>query len=264
MPETPRTTPTLAVAVIVKNEADNLSACLKTVEGWVDEIIILDSGSTDETEEVARQFTDRFFVNAQWPGFGPQRRMAQSHVQSDFVLWLDADERVTPELRASIQAAVAANAPAKVFRISRLSWVFGRYIRHCGWYPDRVVRLYPTGLTGYDDSLVHEKVEVTDDMTVEDLSGDAIHYTYKDLHHYLVKSAGYAKAWADQRKARGKKGSISQGILHALGCFLKMYVLKVGFLDGKQGFLLSLLSAHSTFVKYAHLWIMRQNQMPMD
>jgi len=228
-------------------------ACLKTVEGWVDEIVILDSGSTDATEHVAKEFTDKFFVNETWPGFGPQRRIAQQHVTSDFVLWLDADERVTAELRASIEEAVTANHPSTVFRISRLTWVFGRYIRHCGWYPDRVVRLYPTKLTHYDDSLVHEKVEVTDEMSVENLSGDAIHYTYKDLHHYLVKSAGYAKAWAEQRKSRGKKSSIGQGIFHAIGCFLKMYILKVGFLDGKQGFLLSLLSAHSTFVKYAHL-----------
>ncbi|VVS90567.1 glycosyltransferase family 2 protein [Desulfoluna spongiiphila] len=264
MPEQSRTTPTLAVAVIVKNEADNLCACLKTVEGWVDEIVILDSGSTDATEDVARQFTDKFYVHDTWPGFGPQRRIAQQHVSSDFILWLDADERVTPELRASIEGAVAANAPSTVYRISRLSWVFGRYIRHCGWYPDRVVRLYPTKLTRYDDSLVHEKVEVTEEMNVENLAGDAIHYTYKDLHHYLVKSAGYAKAWADQRNARGKKTSIGQGIFHALGCFLKMYILKVGFLDGRQGFLLSLLSAHSTFVKYADLWIMTKTERPRD
>lgn len=91
-------------------------------------------------------------------------------------------------------------------------------------------------------------------MKVETLAGDAIHYTYNDVHHYLVKSAGYAKAWADQRQAKGKKASLSQGIVHAVGCFLKMYLLKRGFLDGKQGFLIALLSAHSTFVKYADLW----------
>ncbi|WP_300668852.1 glycosyltransferase family 2 protein [Desulfoluna sp.] len=264
MVEPQREKPTLTVAVIVKNEADNLKACLETVHGWVDEIVILDSGSTDATEQVARQFTDHFFVNETWPGFGPQRQLAQQHVTSDFVLWLDADERVTPELRTSIEEAVAADNPLAVYRISRLSWVFGRYIRHCGWYPDRVVRLYPTRLTHYDDSLVHEKVETTDTMSVEDLEGDAIHYTYNDLHHYLVKSAGYAKAWSEQREKKGKKGSISQGINHAIGCFLKMYILKAGFLDGKQGFLLSLLSAHSTFVKYADLWITTGTETPRE
>lgn len=249
------TKPTLAVALIVKNEAQHLKSCLDTVHDWVDEIVVMDSGSTDNTEEIARAYTDKFIVNDTWPGFGPQRRLAQSHIKSDYVLWLDADERVTPELKESILAAVSANKPNVLYSFSRLSWVFGRYIRHCGWYPDRVLRLYPTKLTQYNDSLVHEKVETSADMKVEKLTGDAIHYTYNDMNHYLVKSAGYAKAWAEQRDKRGKRSSISQGILHALGCFLKMYVLKAGFLDGKQGFLLSLLSAHSTFVKYADLWI---------
>lgn len=256
--------PTLAVALIVKNEAKNLDACLKTVAQWVDEIVILDSGSTDETKEVALKYTDKFFVNADWPGFGPQRRLAQEYVDSDFVLWLDADERITPELQKSIEQAVKENKPNTLYKICRLSWVFGRYIRHCGWYPDRVVRLYPTKLTQYDDSLVHEKVITTKEMQIENLQGDAIHYTYNDLQHYLVKSAGYAAAWAEQREKRGKTSSISQGIIHAFACFLKMYVIKAGFLDGKQGFLLSLLSAHSTFVKYADLWIKTSTEQPKD
>ncbi|EOW9199393.1 glycosyltransferase family 2 protein [Vibrio cholerae] len=246
--------PTLAVALIVKNEARHLDKCLQTVHDWVDEIVVLDSGSHDETEQVARRYTEKFYVNAKWPGFGPQRQLAQSYVQSDYVLWLDADERVTPELKQSILQAVAANKPDTLYQFARLSWVFGRFIRHSGWYPDRVLRLYPTQLTRYNDSLVHEKVHVEPSMKVETLAGDAIHYTYNDVHHYLVKSAGYAKAWADQRQAKGKKASLSQGIVHAVGCFLKMYLLKRGFLDGKQGFLIALLSAHSTFVKYADLW----------
>lgn len=246
--------PTLAVALIVKNEALHLDKCLQTVHDWVDEIVVLDSGSSDETEQVARRYTEKFYVNAQWPGFGPQRQLAQSYVQSDYVLWLDADERVTPELKQSILQAVATNRPDTLYQFARLSWVFGRFIRHSGWYPDRVLRLYPTQLTRYNDALVHEKVQVEPHMKVETLVGDAIHYTYNDVHHYLVKSAGYAKAWADQRQAKGKQASLSQGIVHAVGCFLKMYLLKRGFLDGKQGFLIALLSAHSTFVKYADLW----------
>lgn len=260
----PTPKPTLAVALIVKNEAKNLKACLETVKDWVDEIVILDSGSNDETEQVARQYTDKFFVNEAWPGFGPQRRLAQSYVESDFVLWLDADERVTPELKQSIETTLLAPQENTAYTISRLSWVFGRYIRHCGWYPDRVVRLYPTKLTQYNDALVHEKVELSKDIAVKPLQGDAIHYTYNDLHHYLVKSAGYAKAWAEQREKRGKKSSISQGIVHALACFIKMYIIKAGFLDGKQGFLLSLLSAHSTFVKYADLWIKTSTEPAKD
>lgn len=258
------TKPTLAVAIIAKNEALHLKACLDTVKDWVDEIVVLDSGSTDNTEEIARSFTDKFYVNGNWPGFGPQRQLAQSYVESDYVLWLDADERVTPELKESIIEAVSKNQPNLIYQFPRLSWVFGRYIRHCGWYPDKVIRLYPTKLTQYNDALVHEKVEVTSSMQVQILKGDAIHYTYNDINHYLVKSAGYAKAWAEQREKKGKSSSISQGMLHALGCFLKMYVFKAGFLDGKQGFLLSVLSAHSTFVKYADLWVRTSTDTPKN
>lgn len=253
--------PTLAAVLIVKNEAENLADCLATLD-WVDEIVVLDSGSTDSTREVAEAAGARFFVNADWPGFGRQRQLAQAHVQSDWVLWIDADERVTPELRASIEATLANPASDTVYSIPRLSWVFGRFIRHCGWYPDRVLRLYPKALTGYNDALVHEKVELGSNIKTARLSGDLLHYTYRDLQHYLVKSAGYAAAWAEQREKRGKKGSLTQGILHGVGCFLKMYLLRAGFLDGKQGLLLSLLSAHSTFVKYADLWIRTDTRGP--
>ncbi|WP_338165852.1 glycosyltransferase family 2 protein [Vibrio sp. 10N] len=256
------TKPTLAVALIVKNESKHLRACLETVQGWVDEIVVLDSGSSDDTQAIAEEMGAKFYTNSEWPGFGRQRQIAQSHVQSDFVFWLDADERVTPELKASILDAVSKNAPTTIYQFARLSWVFGRFIKHCGWYPDKVLRLYPTKLTQYNDSLVHEKVETDKSMTIETLTGDLIHYTYDDIHHYLVKSAGYAKAWAEQREKRGKKSSISQGILHAVACFVKMYIVKAGFLDGKQGLLLCLLSAHSTFVKYADLWVRTSTEPP--
>jgi (heptosyl)LPS beta-1,4-glucosyltransferase len=254
------TKPTLAVALIVKNESKHLRACLETVHGWVDEMVVLDSGSSDETKVIAEEMGAKFYTNSEWPGFGRQRQIAQSHVQSDFVFWLDADERVTPELKASILDAVSENSPTTIYQFARLSWVFGRFIKHCGWYPDKVLRLYPTKLTQYNDSLVHEKVETDKSMAIETLKGDLIHYTYDDIHHYLVKSAGYAKAWAEQREKRGKKSSISQGILHAIACFVKMYIVKAGFLDGKQGLLLCLLSAHSTFVKYADLWVRTSTQ----
>ncbi|WP_288063327.1 glycosyltransferase family 2 protein [Rodentibacter caecimuris] len=251
--------PTISVAMIVKNEAQDLALCLDTVKDWVDEIVILDSGSTDNTKEIALNYEAKFYENTDWPGFGKQRQIAQQYVTSDYVLWLDADERVTPKLRQSIQRAVQQNLENTVFEIPRISEVFGRKIRHSGWYPDYVVRLYRTHYAGYNDSLVHEKVCYPNNTRVERLAGDLEHFTYKNLHHYLVKSAGYAKAWADQRQAKGKKATLWQGVAHGLSCFIKMYILKAGFLDGKQGFLLAALSAHSTFVKYADLWEREQH-----
>ncbi|OOF36590.1 glycosyltransferase family 2 protein [Rodentibacter heidelbergensis] len=251
--------PTISVAMIVKNEEKDLALCLDTVKDWVDEIVILDSGSTDNTKAIALNYGAKFYENTHWQGFGKQRQIAQQYVTSDYVLWLDADERVSPTLQASIQQAVSQNAENTVFKLPRVSEVFGREIRHSGWYPDYVVRLYRTDYAGYDDSLVHEKVIYPSHTRVEKLKGDLQHFTYKSIYHYLVKSAGYAKAWADQRQAKGKKATLWQGTSHAIGCFVKMYILKAGFLDGKQGFLLAVLSAHSTFVKYAELWEREQH-----
>lgn len=253
--------PTITIALIVKNEAENLAQCLKNLN-WANEIVILDSGSTDDTQKIAEQFGAHFFINQPWPGFGKQRQIAQSYATCDWIFWIDADERITPELQQQILSTIKENRQNTVYSVPRLSWVFGRFIRHCGWYPDRVLRLYPTHLTHYDDSLVHEKVVINEGIKVKKLSGDLLHYTYRDLEHYLVKSAGYASAWSEQRLKQGKSASIFQGVTHALSCFLKMYVLKAGFLDGKQGFLLSVLSAHSTFVKYADLWIKTKTVPP--
>lgn len=246
--------PTISVAMIVKNESQDLAKCLETVKDWVNEIVILDSGSTDNTKEIALSYGAKFYENTDWPGFGKQRQLAQQYVTSDYVLWLDADERVTPALRDAILKAVEQDRANTVYQLPRVSEVFGRAIRHSGWYPDYVVRLYRTNYAQYGDELVHEKVHYPAGTKVEKLTGDLEHFTYKSIHHYLVKSAGYGKAWADQRQAKGKKATLFQGVTHALSCFLKMYVFRAGFLDGKQGFLLAVLSAHSTFVKYADLW----------
>ena len=246
---------TIAVAMIVKNEADQLGACLESVAHWVDEIVILDSGSHDGTEAIARQFTDKFYVNKEWPGFGPQRRLAQSHVVSDYILWLDADERVTPELKNSILSVLSHPQENRVYAVPRLSWAFGRYIRHSGWYPGYVARLYPCCLTQYDTALVHEKVEIPSGVTVERLKGDLLHFTFTSLGQYLAKSAMYAESWAKQGENEGKKGGVGLGILHAMGRFFKMYVLKAGFMDGRQGIVLAWLAANSVFAKYVELWV---------
>lgn len=247
----------LSVVMIVKNEAANLAACLETA-AWADEIVVLDSGSSDETETIARRYTDKFFVASDWPGYGPQRQRAQSHATGDWILMLDADERITPELRAEIEKIVRDDYRDAVYAVPRLSWVFGRFIRHSGWYPDYVTRLYPRERASYGEERVHEKLHYSGELREEKLTGDLLHYTYRDLNHYLVKSAHYAEAWAQQRYEKGKKASLLQAFIHGVGCFVKMYLVRGGFLDGRQGLLLALLSAHSTFVKYADLWVRYQ------
>ncbi len=247
---------TIGVLMIVKNEEQHLAACLDTVKDWVDEIVIVDSGSTDNTAEIAARYTDKFYVHPQWPGFGKQRQLAQSYMKSTWVLALDADERVTDELKKNILNAVKKDSKSTAFKINRLSAAFGKFIKHSGWSPDWVLRLYRNDEAQYNDALVHEKVEVQG-LKVKKLKGHLLHYTYDDLHHYINKTTGYIKAWSDQREGK-KKAGLTTALLHAFASFFKMYFLKLGFLDGKHGFILAWLSTHSTFVKYIDLWLREQ------
>lgn len=245
----------LSAVIITKNESQHIAQCLDTL-GWVDEIIILDSGSTDETVDIAKSYGARVEQQPDWKGFGLQRQRAQELATSEWILMIDADERVTPELATSIKSLIQGKHV--IGSISRLSWCFGSYIRHSGWYPDRVERLFPRLEAGYNDALVHEKIQNPNNLPIRKLEGDLLHFTYDNMRHYLTKSAHYAELWANQKQERQKKTSLSSAILHGIGCFLRMYILKAGFLDGKQGLLLALLSAHSTFVKYADLWLRSQ------
>lgn len=248
---------TLSAVLIVKDEENTLPDCLDKLS-WADEIVIVDAGSSDRTLDIAKKYTDKIFVESDWQGYGIQRQRAQSYATSDWVVMIDADEHVASELKTSIQSVVQGNDQTKVYSLPRLSWVFGRFIRHSGWYPDYVIRLYPRNNARYGDEKVHEKLHFGNDMQMVKLTGDLLHYTYRDLEHYLVKSASYAAAWAEQRQAKGKRGSLFQGFWHGVACFLRMYIFRLGFLDGRQGLLLAILSAHSTFVKYADLWVKQQ------
>ena len=246
--------PTLAAVLIVKNEAETLADCLSNLF-WCDEIVVVDAGSEDDTVDIARQYTNHVYLEPDWQGFGIQRQRAQNRTQADWVFMIDADERVTDSLKQNIQKVVAENNQNTVYALPRLSSVFGKFIRHSGWYPDYVIRLYPRTRAAYSDQRVHEKLNFDNTMQLRRLKGDLLHYTYRDLEHYLVKSAQYAKEWAAQRASQGKSSSLSKGVLHGISCFIKMYILNAGFMDGRHGLLLALLSAHSTFAKYADLWI---------
>lgn len=245
----------LSAVIIAKNEASHLSQCLDTLT-WVDEIIVLDSGSSDETCDIARRYGAHVETRVDWQGFGVQRQRAQALANCDWIFMIDADERVSPELQQSIQTLIQGEKA--IGRIPRLSWCFGDFIRHSGWYPDHIDRIYPREAAGYNDNLVHEKLQNPNNLPIKTLEGDLLHFTYDSMRHYLVKSAHYAELWAEGRQAKGKKASLSNAFLHGVGCFLRMYLLKAGFLDGRQGLLLAVLSAHSTFVKYADLWVRNQ------
>ena len=247
----------LSVVMIVKNEAELLADCLSSVS-WADEIILLDSGSQDATLEIARQYGAKVFQSQGWAGYGPQRQQAQSYASGEMILMIDADERVTPALRASIeQVLLAPPQPDVVYSLGRLNLFLGRFMRHSGWYPDRVVRLYPRRYR-YNDHQVHESLE-TNQARIVALTGDLAHLTCRDFSAFQRKQLAYAEAWARQRHQQGKRCGIFSVFSHTLGAFCKTLLLRAGFLDGCQGWLLAVVNAQYTFNKYAALWALGQS-----
>ncbi|SDX34531.1 glycosyltransferase family 2 protein [Marinobacter mobilis] len=243
----------LSAVLIAKNAGPDFKRCLDSLQ-FADEIVVLDSGSTDDTVRLAEEAGATVVSSEGWPGFGPQRQRAQNHAQGEWVFWVDTDEVVSEELAQSVLKAVSAAPANTVFQLNRLSWFFGRFIRHSGWYPDRIVRLYRRAEYGYDDALVHEKV-ACEGAHVETLAGDLLHYTATDFSDYMSKSVRYSDAWAEGRARKGKKASLGSAVSHSVGAFLRKYLLQLGFLDGRHGFLLAVFTAHYVFNKYAALWI---------
>lgn len=247
--------PTLTLAMIVQNEGKHLDACLQSVADLVNEIIIVDSGSTDNTAEIATKYGARFYTHTDWQGFGKQRQIAQQYATSDYILWLDADERLTSELRAEIKQILRQNVGNVAYQINRLNYAFGQPMYHC-WYPDYVLRLYPRALGQYGADRVHESVVLQANVLVQRLSGHLLHYTYDNLGQYLEKSVKYSEAWA--RQHRHKRVNLWVGCLKAIWAFMRFYVIKRGFLDGRAGFIVAVVSANYTFNKYASVWVQQQ------
>ncbi|AKG68959.1 lipopolysaccharide biosynthesis protein [Serratia fonticola] len=247
----------LSVVMIAKNEAELLSECLQSV-AWADEIIVLDSGSTDGSIALAESLGAKVFTHTDWQGFGKQRQKAQSYATQDYVLMIDADERVTPELRHSIEQVLANADDNVVYSLGRRNLFLGRFMRHSGWYPDRVNRLYANQRYRYNDDLVHESLN-TGGAKVVPLQGDLLHLTCRDFFAFQRKQLHYAEQWAIQRHQAGKRCGYLSILTHTLGAFCKTWLLRAGFLDGKQGLLLAVVNAQYTFNKYAALWALGRN-----
>ena len=247
----------ISVVLIAKNCEDTLYDCLKSVQ-WADEIVLLDSGSTDKTVDIAQQFGAKIHINTDWQGYGRQRQIAQQYATCDYVFMIDTDEQVTDELQASITEIINQPRQAnKVYTCPRRNWFLGRYMMNCGWYPDRVIRLYNNQERTYNDSQVHESVDTTG-AEIIDLNGDLLHSTCTNYMDFQQKQLTYARNWADERFKKGKKTGLSSAFTHGLGAFIKTYILRKGFLDGSHGLLLSLVVTQYTFNKYVALWTLTQ------
>ena len=244
----------LTVIVITKNEAHNIEACLQSVL-FAEQIVVLDSGSTDDTLEIAKKIGAQVSQTPDWQGFGVQKNRALALARSDWVLSIDADERVTPALRTEIMAALA-NPVHDVYDFPRLSSYCGQYMRHSGWYPDRVMRLFRRELARFSDDLVHEKLITS--SKIGQLVSPLLHESFTSFEAVLDKANRYSTAGAQILLRRGKTSSVSKALAHGFWAFCRTYFLRCGFLDGRLGLVLAISNAEGTYYRYLKLWLLRR------
>ncbi|KPC52022.1 glycosyltransferase family 2 protein [Amantichitinum ursilacus] len=248
--------PTLGVALITKNAAAHLAPCLQAV-AWADRIVVLDSGSTDATLEIARAHGAEVHINAQWPGFGPQKNRVLALLDTDWILAIDADEVVSPQLAASVQQRVANTTTAgDVYSLSRLSNYCGRWMKHSGWYPDHVARLFRRGSAHYSDDLIHERLVYSGPAPA--LAGELLHYSFDNLDQVLDKVNRYSAAGAEQRLQRGQRASLGKAVFKGFWTFVRTYFFKAGFLDGREGFILAVSNAEGAYYRYLKLMYLQE------
>ncbi len=246
------TRPTLGIALITYNAAARLAQCLQAVS-FADEIVVLDGGSTDATVGIAEAHRARVIVAPDWPGFGLQKNRAIDALGTDWILSIDADEIVSPELANVILAAIAQPI-ADVYSVDRLSYFCGEWVHHSGWYPDWIPRLFKRGTARFSDDLVHERlVRSNPSSRVARLEGKLMHYSYEDFEAVLRKLDAYSTAGAQQRQAAGKRGSVGLALLRGAWAFFRTYIFRRGFLDGRTGFLIAVFNAQTVYYRFLKL-----------
>jgi glycosyltransferase involved in cell wall biosynthesis len=242
----------LSVIIITKNEAHDIRDCLTSV-AWADEIIVLDSGSTDDTLNIAREFTSHVYTSPDWQGFGIQKNRALAYATKDWVLSLDADERVDAALQSEIQQ-VLKSPKLDIYFMPRLSSFCGRFIHHSGWRPDYVARLFKRGSAEFSNHLVHESLIFSTPAGY--LTQSLVHLSYKNLDEVLDKMQRYAMSGAAELHAKNKRTSLLDAIGHGVWAFIRTYIIRLGFLDGAQGFMLAVNNAETTYYKYLQLYFL--------
>jgi len=240
--------PSLSVIIITFNEAHDIRACLESVK-WADEIIVLDSGSTDKTVAICKEYTAKVFVT-DWPGYGIQKQRALQYAQSDWILSLDADERISSALhQALIQAINTQDYHA--YKIPFHSFFCGQRIYYGAWHSKSHVRLFKRNSGHFDDAVVHENLMINGN--IGKINEAIQHYTYHNLNEMLRKINDYSSAGAQLRHTQNKKGSLLTAITHALWSFAKGYIIQLGFLDGKAGFIIAVANAEYAYYRYLKL-----------
>ena len=240
----------LSVIIITKNEAAHIAECLASVS-FADEIIVVDSGSADGTVELARKFGALVHQFPDWPGFGPQKNRALALATKDWVFSIDADERVTPALREEIIATLRVPRSSG-YAVPRLSEFCGKPIRHSGWWPDLVLRLFRRQSGKFTDVLVHESVSLADGKPGR-MHSHLLHYPHPTLDSLIDKVNRYSGDAAKMMFAEGKRAGLPKIVLHSVWTFIRIYFLRLGFLDGRHGFVLAVTAASGNFLRYSKL-----------
>ncbi|HLS51504.1 MAG TPA: glycosyltransferase family 2 protein [Burkholderiaceae bacterium] len=240
---------TLSVIIITKNEAAHIAACIDSV-AFADEIVVVDSGSTDDTVKIAQDKGAHVVVTDDWPGFGPQKNRALNLASKEWVLSIDADERVTPQLALEIQG-VLQKPTAQAYEIARQSQYCGRWMKHSGWWPDYILRLFKRDVGRFTDAAVHEKVVVN--CAPQRLKEHFLHYPYANLEEHIDKLNRYSSDAAIMMREKGRATSPLGAAGHAFWTFIRIYFLRRGFLDGRQGFTLAMMASAGSFFRYTKL-----------
>ncbi|WP_280154993.1 glycosyltransferase family 2 protein [Piscinibacter sp. XHJ-5] len=260
----------LSVILITRNEAHNIAACLQSV-GFADEWIVVDSSSDDGTREIAERCGARVTTTSDWPGFGVQKNRALAQAQGRWVLSIDADERVSEQLAANILRVVAdvtsgqephassQGAPrgAVGYELSRLSSFCGQWMRHGDWYPDRVLRLFRRGTGRFSDDLVHERLLI--DGPIGRLEGELLHDSMPTLENAIDKMNRYSSGRALDKVRAGRQGGLASALSHGLWAFIRCYLLRRGFLDGRLGLVLAVYVAEGTYYRYLKMGLLARS-----
>jgi len=241
----------LSVAIITYNEEKNIKRCIESVKGIADEIVVVDSLSTDKTCEIAKSLGAKVILQ-KFLGHIKQKQLAVDNCKNDWILSLDADEALSKELQNEIKELLKEPLNYDAYKMPRLSFHLGRWIKHGGWYPDKKIRLFNRKKAYWGGYNPHDKVIVNG--SVGELKGDILHYVFKDLRHNVDTNNSYSSIMAEDLYKKGKKFSIIKLLLKPIGKFLEVYIYKRGFLDGMPGFIIAVGASYSMFLKFAKLW----------
>ena len=251
----------LSVIIITKNGGEMLRRCLESVP-WADEVVVVDSGSTDNTVEICRELGVQVHVTADWPGHGPQKNRALDRASGEWIFSLDHDEWATPEVRDEVLRAIADPGERVAFSLPRSSSFCGRFMRHSGWWPDYVTRLWRRGAARFSEDHMHDRVIVNG--ALGRLRHPIMHESVSSLDQMIGKMNGYSTASAAMLARQGRRASLGTALVHGSWAFVRTYFLRLGFLDGREGFMLAVANAEGSYYRYLKLMLLSDGKKPRD